>query len=366
MKTHFRIYAWAVLGFHLAVVLWGAFVRASGSGAGCGEHWPLCNGQIVPRAPLNATLIELSHRLSSGIALVSVMVLAIWAFRVFPRGYGVRGGALLALVSAVAECAIGAALVVLRLVAANASFSRGLWLAAHLINTLFLLAALSVTSWLATTSGRRGVRYHQLPRMLKALGLSIAGFLIVAILGGFAALGDTLVVSTSLTESIREDFLAFSNIFVRLRILHPIVAVALGAWLLALAFRVNASRRANAVARCLGGTMALLVLFQFSLGIADVVLMTPTWLQLLHLLTADLLWISFVLLAAELLPWTRRGVSEGPQRVPTNAATASLYECRPLRQPSGRDYVIATKRPDECYGRLPQTIEQSRCAKFGE
>src|SRR6266436_2921474 len=97
MRTRFRFYAWSVLAFHLAVILWGAYVRASGSGAGCGQHWPLCNGQIVPAAPLSATVIEFSHRLTSGIALVSVLVLGFWAFRAFPRGYGVRGGALLAL-----------------------------------------------------------------------------------------------------------------------------------------------------------------------------------------------------------------------------------------------------------------------------
>ena len=151
---HFRFYAWAVLVFHLGVVVWGAFVRASGSGAGCGERWPLCNGQIVPRAPLTATLIEFSHRLTSGVALVSVVVLVIWAYRVFPKGNGVRRGAFLALVCTTIECAIGAALVLLRMVAANSSLSRGLWLAAHLMNTLFLLAALSVTAWLATTNHR--------------------------------------------------------------------------------------------------------------------------------------------------------------------------------------------------------------------
>jgi len=330
MKTRFGIYAWSVLAFHVAVVLWGAFVRASGSGAGCGEHWPLCNGQIVPRAPLNATIIEFSHRLTSGIALVSVLVLVIWAFRIFPRGNGVRGGALVALVCTVAECAIGAALVLLRLVASNESLSRGLWLAAHLLNTLFLLAALSTTSWLATNGGRRGARYTQLPQVWWALGLSFAAFLSAAILGGLAALGDTLVVSTSFTESFREDFSAFSNIFVRLRILHPIVAGALGICLLVLAFRVNASGRANAVAKRLGGTIAALVLIQFSLGVADVVLQTPIWLQLLHLLAADLLWISFVLLAVELVQPVRSYAGEGSRRIPTDYATVGLSECRPL------------------------------------
>ena len=311
MKTRFPVYAWSVLVFHLAVVVWGAFVRASGSGAGCGEHWPLCNGQIVPTAPLNATIIEFSHRLTSGIALISVVVLVIWAFRSFPRGYGVRGGALFALVGILIESAIGAALVLLRLVGSNESVSRGLWLAAHLVNTLFLLAALSITAWLATTGDRPSVQYPELPRARRVIGLCIALFLSAAILGGFAALGDTLAVSTSLTQSLREDFSAFSNIFVRLRILHPIVALALGVCLLILAYRVNFSSRASTVAKRLGLTMAVLVVFQFSLGAADIVLKTPTRLQLLHLLTADLLWVALVLLAAELVPWVRRdgGVS---------------------------------------------------------
>src|SRR5262245_31551155 len=121
MHRRFAIYAWSVLAFHLLVILWGAFVRASGSGVRCGEHWPLCNGQIVPTAPLNATLIEFGHRLTSGVALMSVLVLAIWAIRAFPRGYGIRGGALLALLASFIEAAIGAALVLLRLVGTNES-----------------------------------------------------------------------------------------------------------------------------------------------------------------------------------------------------------------------------------------------------
>jgi cytochrome c oxidase assembly protein subunit 15 len=284
MKTRFRFYAWSVLLFHLLVVLWGAVVRASGSGAGCGEHWPLCNGQIIPRAPLNATLIEFVHRCTSGIALVSVLILAIWAFRVYPRRYGIRGAALLALASTLAECAIGAALVLLRLVGSNDSLSRGLWLAAHQVNTLFLLAALSVTAWQATVIRRREARHRG------ALALPVVGYLCAAILGSFAAVGDTLTVSTSLREGIQADFSAFSNIFVRLRILHPIVAGALGVWLLVLA------RQRAPFAKRLSGAIAALVLSQFALGIANIMLGTPTWLQLLHLLCADLLWIAYVLL----------------------------------------------------------------------
>jgi cytochrome c oxidase assembly protein subunit 15 len=187
----------------------------------------------------------------------------------------------------------------------------------HLMNTLFLLAALSVTAWLATTSHRPSLPYPQLQRLRQVFGLCAAGFVIAAILGGFAALGDTLVVSTSLTESIREDFSPFSNIFVRLRILHPMVAGALGICLLVVAFRVTASSWTNAFAKRLSAAMAVLVVLQFSLGVADIALKTPTWLQLLHLLAADLLWIAFVLLAVEILPWVRGAASEGPPPIPT-------------------------------------------------
>jgi heme A synthase len=230
-------------------------------------------------------------------------MLALWAFQVFPRGHAARGGALLALGSVLVECAIGAALVLLRVVGSDESLSRGLWLAAHLVNTLFLVAALSATAWQASTIRERGPGYPPLPRRVRqALGLSIVGFLIAGILGTFAALGDTLVVSSTLAASIQADFSASSNIFVRLRILHPIFAGALGVWLLAVAFQVSVPRRVSTVAKRLGGTIAVLVLSQLALGIANIALLTPIWLQLLHLLGADLLWIAFVVLACELLP----------------------------------------------------------------
>jgi heme A synthase len=274
---------------------------------------------LVPHSPLNATLIEFSHRLTSGIAFASVLVLAVWAYRAFPRGSGVRSGAWLALASIVVECAIGAGLVLMRLVGANASVSRGLWLATHLINTMLLVATLSITAWRAT-SGRHGDRYGRVPWTGQIIGLSIGGFLCAAVLGGVAALGDTLAVPTSLAASIREDFSPLSNIFVRLRILHPLAAGAVGSVLLLLAARVTLSERADAVARRLATAMAALVLLQFTLGIADIFLKTPVPLQMLHLLVANLLWISLVLLVTELRPWVGRGPLQRIDALPTNTS----------------------------------------------
>src|SRR5579864_5069358 len=91
--ANFTRYAWGVLGWNLLVILWGAYVRATGSGAGCGAHWPLCNGEVVPRSPPVEMLVELSHRVTSGLALVLSIGLFVWALRGYPRGHRVRRAA---------------------------------------------------------------------------------------------------------------------------------------------------------------------------------------------------------------------------------------------------------------------------------
>ena len=55
-------FAWFTVFYNVLVILWGALVRASGSGAGCGNHWPLCNGQVIPVSPGWHTVIEFTHR----------------------------------------------------------------------------------------------------------------------------------------------------------------------------------------------------------------------------------------------------------------------------------------------------------------
>src|SRR5512133_1282716 len=117
MPSRFSRFAWAVLVYNLAVVAWGAFVRASGSGAGCGRHWPMCNGVVVPRSPSAATMIEFSHRLSSGLALVLVVALAVAAFRVYPKRHAVRRAAAASVALMLTEALVGAGLVLLSLVA---------------------------------------------------------------------------------------------------------------------------------------------------------------------------------------------------------------------------------------------------------
>jgi heme A synthase len=292
-RQRFAAYAWFVLAFSLAVIVWGALVRATRSGAGCGENWPLCNGQVVPSAPVLSTIIEFTHRVTSGPVLgVFILVLAIAAFRVFPAGHVVRRTASLGVLFTVTEALIGAALVRLGHVADNSSGWRGVTLSIHLTNTLVLLAALALTAWFAT---------HAAPqRPVKAwsgLALAIAGVLLLSVTGAIAALGDTLFATSSLAEGFRRDFAPGAPFFVRLRIVHPVLAVAVGAWLVAMAGRTILSSETSATAKRLGRGLIALTLAQIAIGAANLLLLAPLWIQLLHLLVADLVWISVVLLS---------------------------------------------------------------------
>ena len=133
-------FAWAVLAYNVAVILWGAYVRATGSGAGCGAHWPLCNGEIVPRAAAVATLIEFSHRADErpgadcrrGAARLAT-------FRACRAGHPARRGAVMSGVLMLTEAAVGAGLVLFQLVADNATMARAMFIAVHLLNTFLLL-----------------------------------------------------------------------------------------------------------------------------------------------------------------------------------------------------------------------------------
>ena len=288
-------YAWGVLAYNIAVIVWGAAVRATGSGAGCGDHWPLCNGSVIQHYPTAATLIEFAHRASSGIALLAVIGLLVWTFRATTRRHLARSAAVVALVLTLNEALLGALLVLLGKVAHDQSSSRAVYLGLHLTNTLLLLAALALTAHFI--SRKQGFMHGSVE--LRAPGIAFTGLvatLIVGVSGSLAALGDTLFPATSLRAAFLQDFSSDSSWLVRLRWLHPALSLLAGAFVLWLVFhgvRFQMHRR-------LSLTLAALVLIQFALGIADVVLLTPTAMQLLHLLGADLLWVSLVVLLARL------------------------------------------------------------------
>jgi heme A synthase len=290
-------FAWAVLAYNIAVILWGAYVRATGSGAGCGAHWPLCNGEVLPRAAGIATLVEFSHRLTSGLALVAVLVLGVWTWRACGRGHPARAGAALSVFFMLTEAAVGAGLVLFQLVADNASFARAMFLVAHLINTFTLLACLAATAW--WLSGGAAIRVQGRGRQALGAALLCGGVLVAGASGAVAALGDTLFPVSSLTEALWADLSPTSHLLIRLRLLHPVLAAAAALALVLGAGRLAAGR--GAVAAQLARGVASLALLQVTLGVVNVFLLAPVWLQLVHLLVADVLWIALVLLGVTVL-----------------------------------------------------------------
>lgn len=292
-RRWFARYAWFVLVFNLLVVLWGAYVRATGSGAGCGSHWPLCNGQVVPRAPAAATAIEFTHRVTSGLDLVLVAGMLVWAFRSYPPLHMVRRGAVLTCVFLVLEALLGAGLVLLDHVARNQSVTRAYSLSLHLINTLTLIAFLTLTAYWA--SGGAPVRTRGRRFSLSAFSLLL--MIMMGVSGAIAALGDTLFPARSLAEGWSADITGSAHIFVRLRLAHPFIAVAGGVWLLYYTVSVG-TRHGDSLTGKIGWTAATLVMAQLLAGTMNVLLLAPVWMQIVHLLLADLLWISLVLLSA--------------------------------------------------------------------
>src|SRR5436190_9704157 len=276
----FRRFAWGVLAYNVLVVLWGGYVRASGSGAGCGSHWPLCNGVMVPPAQKIETIIEFTHRVTSGLAVAAAVALCVWAFQVFPRGHRGRKTAVLGVVFLLMEALLGAGLVLFRYVAQDASAGRAWYLSAHLVNTQLLLGMLAATAWFAGPA--RETRTHALSWTALAVALA------AAISGALAALGDTLYPAASIAAGVAREFSAAAPVLLRLRLLHPIVAVAASVFLIVFAMRAGSNRYARAV--------IILVFAQVGFGILNWILLAPIWMQIGHLLLADLLWIALVLL----------------------------------------------------------------------
>ena len=298
-------FAWFVLAFNVFVVLWGALVRATKSGAGCGAHWPTCNGDVIPLAPTMATLIEFTHRATSGLALLLVVALLVLILRRRPAGRLVRPWAAASMALILSEAAIGAGLVLYKKVAEDTSLSRGLWISGHLINTFLLLAALALTAHLV--DGRRSATSSRPLDVLRStfavqdtrrwLGFAIIALIATGVSGAIAALGDTLFKVESLRDALVQDVAETSHLFIRLRVFHPVIAIVGGLIALALTYRsavALSASRGRTWARVVSG----LVVFQWILGLTNLLLLAPTALQLAHLLVADLIWISLILFAA--------------------------------------------------------------------
>lgn len=265
------------MAWGIAVILWGAWVRISGSGAGCGEHWPLCQGSVIPSSTSSATWVEFTHRSSTAIFGLLVIGLVWRVFVDFPKKSLARSLAIYVLLFTTLEALIGAKLVLLSLVGTNESVWRAVIMAVHLLNTLLLLGSATLLAQVL----RLGVSKLLFPTQFI---LGAIAFGLLAATGSIAALSNTLYPSTSLSEGLARDLSAEGTIIFQLRILHPLFALLLVAVVWLVANRVqNNPYRFKAV-----------LVFALCFGVSTLVMLSPVWMKIVHLLITDCVWVLFI------------------------------------------------------------------------
>lgn len=297
--SKFAKFTWFVLVYNIIVVVWGVFLRASKSGDGCGQYWLTCHNELIPTAPQMKTVIEFSHRIMSGLDFFIVLALMVLVLRKFAKGKQIRRFAVISFVFIITEALIGAGLVLTGNTAGANTAARPFWAIGHLMNTFILIGSLSLTAWLA--SGRSEFSLKNKTKYIWLLIIGVIGFLFVGASGSLAALSSMLYETTSLIEGLQQDFAGSSPILLRLRISHPILSILVGVGLIFLAGYLKAKADGNKYVQKFSGVLSLLVLVQIVFGSLSLFLLAPILMQLGHLLIADLMWISFVLMWAAFL-----------------------------------------------------------------
>jgi heme A synthase len=224
-----------------------------------------------------------------------MLVLVIAAFRLFPKGHLVRKSALAAGFFTIVESLIGAVLVLNELTGQNDSIHRAVVMMVHLINTFLLVAAIFLTARWSKEDYSNQVDF-KLGGWSVLIYIGLIGMIILGASGAVTALGDTLYPSASLVEGFRQDFDPTANLLIRLRIFHPGIAALVGVYTLvvALAFRKNFPFR---LMRQATYTLSALFTLQLVLGVINVILLAPVWMQILHLLVTNLIWLAWLWLA---------------------------------------------------------------------
>lgn len=295
-KKFFRRYSWFLVGYNVLVILWGAVVRSTGSGAGCGSNWPLCNGEIIPKAESVHTIIELIHRLTSTLDGFLVILLVLFAYRIHGKKSNIFRWAVAALVFIIIEGLLGRMLVVREWVADHVSVIRAVAVAIHLTNTYILLLTLTATAWLTGKQNElksnklRIVNYLLIPAIFLAILFSA--------MGAITALGDTLFPSESLITGFQKNFDPTSNFLIRLRVIHPILAILTSGYLLFVIRFIQSKQMGREVDKR-GKWLQRVIFVQVFAGGITVLTLAPIFMQILHLLLADVFWISLVLYSLE-------------------------------------------------------------------
>lgn len=331
-------FAWFVLAFNLLVILVGTVVRATGSGAGCGQHWPTCQGEVIPLAPSLKTIIEYTHRMVSGIDGLFVLALVGLAHRLYPKRHGVRRASVWVLVFTIIESLLGAVLVKRGYVDQDASVGRAVAMSVHLCNTFFLLSTLSLTAWYA--GGRPRVQLFKQGAVSAALWFAFIAMILLGISGAITALGDTLFPAQSHEEVVRLAAQANAPFLLKLRVWHPYIAGSVGLYLLLIAGLV-AHLRPSAESRRWGSLLGWIFLAELVIGLINVWLRAPLFMQIIHLMFADFVWVTLCLLSCSAC---MDGVTRVEDIVFSSGSEPVLSSAkRSTEAVQWKDYVLLTK-----------------------
>lgn len=327
MRVSTSAVAWVALIATALLNLQGAIVRMTGSGAGCGEHWPTCHGEVVPLAPSMETMLEFGHRLLSLVVLGFGLWLLTRAYRARRLRPGLWYATLGALAFFVLQSLVGAYTVLAGLTGDNDSMLRGVILPIHLINSFSMLGALTLAILYARERTPGALAIARYPAVAIVVGLGLLGMYLLTFTGGIAALGNTIFPSESLREGIAADFDPASHPLIRLRALHPLLGATVGIYLFVSLGLVYWLRRTAEVQRA-GQRLLAVYMLQLIVGAANLLLLAPMLLQVAHLTVAMLTFVLFVALAANALGigahvHERAGATSGRQLEAVEGAGAS-------------------------------------------
>ena len=268
-------------------ILAGAIVRATGSGDGCGASWPTCNGKVLPSLNTTSEIIEFSHRSISGILLIITLLLFI---KSKDQGTPSLHKRIINYLTffVLLEALIGAVIVIYEWVGLNSSLPRIIAVPLHLVNTFALLAFYTLIFFLLRESENDLENFFD-----QRLKIAFILFFLTGATGSITALADVLFPSASFIEGLADDFDSTSEILTRLRIVHPIVSTVLSIFLFSESNRFKNIFGINASA------IKILVITGVVLGTLNVVSNIILPLSILHLLLADLLWITYIYKSGE-------------------------------------------------------------------
>ena len=281
-------YAKAGLYLSIASILAGAFVRATGSGDGCGATWPTCKGKIIPALSDTSELIEFSHRSLSGVLLVVTLIIFAKT-RSFQKGTLVRSVSNYLTFFVIFEALIGAVIVIFEWVGLNSSLPRIIAVPIHLVNTFGLLGSYAIL-YKILQDDLENIR----PMFNKNFILISSLFLLSGATGSITALADVLFPSASFIEGFLADFDRTSEVLTRLRILHPIISSALS--IVLFVYATGISNKYNVSVK----PLKLLIIIAVFLGVLNVLSNIVLPLSILHLAIADFLWISYIYVSIDL------------------------------------------------------------------